>query len=256
MTKLKMMLISLLAFNIIQKKRENDMKKRILASVCFSLALGITACSTPSKKTDVTTAVATEIETSTDTTTEATKTTETTKATKATKAKETSKELADIETSVSEDRNIPTEYKSALNKANSYAKSMHMSKAGIYDQLISEYGEKFSVEAGQYAIDNMVADWNANALKKAESYSQSMHMSRQGVYDQLISDYGEKFTKDEAQYAIDNIKADWNANALEKAKSYQSSMNMSPAAIRDQLTSEYGENFTKEEADYAIANLD
>ena len=47
---------------------------------------------------------------------------------------------------------------------------MHMSKAGIYDQLTSEYGEQFSAEAAQYAIDNVTADWNANALEKAKSY--------------------------------------------------------------------------------------
>lgn len=38
---------------------------------------------------------------------------------------------------------VPREYKSALNKAESYAESMHMSKEGIYDQLVSEYGETF-----------------------------------------------------------------------------------------------------------------
>lgn len=161
-------------------------------------------------------------------------------------------ETPDVTTAVAD--NIPTEYKSALNKAYSYSDIMHMSKAGIYDQLTSEYGEKFSAEAAQYAIDNMEADWNANALAKAKEYSDTMHMSKLGVYDQLISEYGEKFTPEEAQYAIDNVVADWNANALEKAKSYQE-MDMSPSAIHDQLTSEYGERFTKEEADYAIENL-
>ncbi len=32
---------------------------------------------------------------------------------------------------------------------------MHMSKAGIYDQLTSEYGEGFEADAAQYAIDNL-----------------------------------------------------------------------------------------------------
>ena len=47
---------------------------------------------------------------------------------------------------------------------------MHMSKQGIYDQLTSEYGEKFPADAAQYAIDNVEADWNANALEKAKLY--------------------------------------------------------------------------------------
>lgn len=151
--------------------------------------------------------------------------------------------------------NVPEEYKSALKTAESYAETMHMSKSAIYDQLISEYGEQFSVESAKYAIDNLEFDWKANALKTAESYSETMHMSKQGIYDQIISENGEKFTTEEAQYAIDNMKADFNENALETAKSYQETMNMSPEAIRDQLTSEYGEKFTQEEANYAIENL-
>lgn len=150
---------------------------------------------------------------------------------------------------------VPADFASALRKATTYSDMMHMSKAGLYDQLTSEYGEKFSPEAAQYAIDNIAADWNANALAKANDYATTMHMSRAGVYDQLVSEYGEQFLPEEAQYAIDTMSADWNANALAKAKDYQSMMDMSPDAIWDQLTSEYGEKFTAEQADYAIANL-
>lgn len=82
---------------------------------------------------------------------------------------------------------------------------MHMSKAGIYDQLTSEYGDQFSAEAAQYAVDNMTADWNANALATAENYNETMHMSKAGLYDQLTSENGEKFTAEEAQYAIQNL---------------------------------------------------
>lgn len=154
------------------------------------------------------------------------------------------------------DDGVPTEYKSALRSAEVYSDMMHMSKMGIYDQLTSEYGDKFTAEAAQYAIDNIQADWNANALASAESYSDTMHMSKAAIYDQLISEYGDKFEESEAQYAVDNIQADWNNNALESAKTYQDTMNMSPAAIRDQLVSEYGDKFTAEEADYAVANLE
>lgn len=100
---------------------------------------------------------------------------------------------------------IPQEYISALNKANSYSKSMHMSKRRIYDQLSSEHGEKFSEEAAQYAVDNLEADWFANALAKAKSYQSSMSMSPEAIRDQLTSDFGEKFTQEEADYAIENL---------------------------------------------------
>lgn len=97
---------------------------------------------------------------------------------------------------------VPVEYQSALIKAKSYSDLMHMSKAGIYDQLTSEYGEQFSAEAGQYAVDNLQADYNANALAKAKSYQETMSMSPEAIRDQLTSEYGEKFTPEEADYAI------------------------------------------------------
>lgn len=100
---------------------------------------------------------------------------------------------------------VPAEYKSALIKAQSYSDIMHMSKQGIYDQLTSEYGEKFSDEAAQYAIDHVKADWKENALKKAKSYQETMAMSSDAIHDQLTSEYGEKFTQEEADYAIENL---------------------------------------------------
>lgn len=98
-----------------------------------------------------------------------------------------------------------TEEKNALKKAESYSSKMYMSKKAIYDQLTSQYGEKFSADAAQYAIDNLQADFNANALEKAKSYQSRMSMSKSAIYDQLVSQYGEKFTKSEAQYAIDHL---------------------------------------------------
>ena len=47
-------------------------------------------------------------------------------------------EVSEPETTPEPEDNIPTEYKSALNRAESYSELMHMSKAAIYDQLISE----------------------------------------------------------------------------------------------------------------------
>ncbi|MEK9143195.1 MAG: Ltp family lipoprotein [Patescibacteria group bacterium] len=110
-------------------------------------------------------------------------------------------------TAISENKqaNVPAEYKSALNKATSYANTMHMSKRGVYDQLVSDFGEKFSAEAAQYAIDNVKADWNANALAKAETYQSTMNMSPSAIHNQLTSDAGEKFTQAEADYAIQHL---------------------------------------------------
>ncbi|MBN9612141.1 MAG: Ltp family lipoprotein [Actinobacteria bacterium] len=100
---------------------------------------------------------------------------------------------------------VPAEYLSALTKADSYANMMYMSKAGVYDQLVSKYGEKFSKKAAKYAIRHVVADWNQNALEKARTYQDDMAMSPDAIYDQLISSYGEKFTSKQAAYAIKHL---------------------------------------------------
>jgi Host cell surface-exposed lipoprotein. len=101
--------------------------------------------------------------------------------------------------------NAPAEYKSALNQATSYANTMHMSKQGVYDQLVSQYGGQFSAAAAQYAIDNVTADWNANALAQAKTYQNDMYLSPAAVHDQLTSEYGGQFTQAEADYAIQHL---------------------------------------------------
>jgi host cell surface-exposed lipoprotein len=103
------------------------------------------------------------------------------------------------------DPSVPAEHKSALAKATQYANTMHMSKQGVYDQLVSDYGEKFSAPAAQYAVDNVKADWNANALAKAKQYQSTMNMSPAAIRDQLTSSAGEKFTPAEADFAIQHL---------------------------------------------------
>ncbi|MCH4205163.1 MAG: Ltp family lipoprotein [Solobacterium sp.] len=80
-----------------------------------------------------------------------------------------------------------------------------MSKSRLYSQLTSQYGEGFTAEAAQYAVDNVKADWNENALEKAKSYQKNQSMSASRIYEQLTSEYGEGFTAEEAQYAVDNL---------------------------------------------------
>ena len=114
-------------------------------------------------------------------------------------------DLSSKENDDSINESVPTEYRSALKKAKTYSDMMHMSKAKIYDQLVSEYGEKFSLEAADYAMDHLEADWNQNALESAKIYQDTMNMSPAAIYDQLVSDFGGKFTREQAQYAIDHL---------------------------------------------------
>jgi hypothetical protein len=106
---------------------------------------------------------------------------------------------------VKEEPDVPREYISALNQADTYANTMHMSEKGLFDQLTSEYGGQFSDEAAQYAVDNVEANWKENALEKAKTYQNEMNMSPDAIHDQLTAEFGEQFTKAEADYAIENL---------------------------------------------------
>ncbi|MDO4259118.1 MAG: Ltp family lipoprotein [Actinomycetaceae bacterium] len=98
---------------------------------------------------------------------------------------------------------IPADHRSALNTAETYSDIMHMSKAGIYNQLTSKV-EQFTPEAAQYAVDNIQADWNANALATARNYQDTLSMSPEAIRDQLTSEF-EGFTEEEADYAITHL---------------------------------------------------
>ncbi|UXV35933.1 Ltp family lipoprotein [Staphylococcus sp. IVB6181] len=117
------------------------------------------------------------------------------------------KELNKDSAEVKKDANATREQTAALNSAKNYSDTLHMSKQGIYDQLTSEAGDKFSAEDAQYAIDYLKADYKENAVKSAENYAETMNMnmSDDAIYDQLKSDAGDKFTPEEARYGVDNM---------------------------------------------------
>lgn len=99
----------------------------------------------------------------------------------------------------------PKEYRNALAKAQLYVDMMYMSKARLHDQLTSPYGEGFSEEAAQYALEHVKADWKKNALMTARNYRDNLHMSSAAIKNQLTSPYGEQFTQEEAQYAMEHL---------------------------------------------------
>ena len=96
-------------------------------------------------------------------------------------------------------KNASREHRNALGKAKEYLSFTSFSKSGLYKQL--QY-EGFPDDSCQFAIDNIVTDWNKNALKTAENYLSFSSFSDQGLYEQLIY---EGFSEEQAQYAIDNL---------------------------------------------------
>lgn len=133
--------------------------------------------------------------------------------------------------------------RNALRKAESYLDYTSFSKEGLRDQL--EY-EGFASDEIDYALDNIVVDWNEQALDTAESYLRYTSFSETGLRNQL--EY-EEFLSDEIDYAMENIVVDWNEQAAAKAESYLSHSAFSRERLASQL--EY-EGFTPEQIEYAL----
>ena len=156
-----------------------------------------------------------------------------------------------------------TEQKNAIRSAKDYLSFSGFSKAGLFEQLSSEYGDKYPVEVAEFAVqyleDNELVDWAEQAIKSAESYLSLTGFSRVGLIDQLTSEYGDQFTEEEAsaavQYLEDNGLVDWNEQAVKSAESYLDLSGFSRQELFDQLTSEYGDGYTAEEAEYALTEV-
>lgn len=111
--------------------------------------------------------------------------------------------MSKTKTEQSSEKKVPSNYKTALKKAESYLQTFPMSKDHLYEQLTSEY-DKFPAEAARYAVDNIKADWNKQAVKAAKNYRDSMNMSTEAIKKQLTSQF-DKFTEDQAEYGVQHI---------------------------------------------------
>ncbi len=78
-----------------------------------------------------------------------------------------------------------------------------VSKAGLIKQLLSEYGEGFSLADAEWAVAQVDADWNAEAATAAKAYLDYSAFSRDELIDQLV--YGDKFTVAQAVYAANAV---------------------------------------------------
>jgi cytoskeletal protein RodZ len=93
----------------------------------------------------------------------------------------------------------------ALDAAQGYlSDGQGFSRAGLIQQLTSQYGNGFSQADATWAVDNSGANWNDQAAIAAKGYaSDGQGFSRQGLIDQLTSPYGGQFTYAQAVYGVD-----------------------------------------------------
>lgn len=178
------------------------MKKLLLSSVVLLSTMFITACT---QKQETGSAKDGDIEMTTSSTSKEESSSSSSTSSSTSSTSSDSKADVKSKTTTSQQAGVSREFRNALQTAQDYLKGQSFSKQGLYDQLTSEYGEKFPPEAAQYAIDNLKVDWNEQALKTAKEYLETMPMSNEELRNQLTSDYGEKFTPEEAQYALDHL---------------------------------------------------
>jgi hypothetical protein len=92
----------------------------------------------------------------------------------------------------------------AIAAALDYIDTMAFSRAGLIDQLSSEYGSQFPVKDATFAVDHIEVNWNEQATAAALEYLDTMAFSRDGLIDQLESEYGSQFTHEQAVYGVNH----------------------------------------------------
>lgn len=128
-----------------------------------------------------------------------TSTSTSTAATKAAAPKASTPKVAPADTGTASQQN-------ALRSAESYISYKGFSRLGLIDQLSSEYADGFSKADATWAVDHLDGiDWNEQAVKAGKSYLDLKGFSRSGLIQQLSSSYADKFTKAQATHAADAL---------------------------------------------------
>lgn len=90
--------------------------------------------------------------------------------------------------------------------AEDYLEFMPFSRAGLIEQLTSEYGSGYELADAEFAVSALEetgkVDWNVEAAEAAQSYLDTMSFSRSGLYEQLTSEYGAGFTPEQANAGL------------------------------------------------------
>lgn len=97
----------------------------------------------------------------------------------------------------------------AVLEAENYLDYSSFSRAGLIQQLSSEYGSEFTEEQAEKAVTYLeeegLVDWFEQAVLEAENYLEYTSFSRSGLIEQLSSEYGSGFTYEQAEYAAQQV---------------------------------------------------
>ena len=172
----------------------------IIAVVIIGIIVGIVVGVSKKGDDKTTKATSTTVSTTAESTTQTT-TAATTATTQPTTQAQSTTQATTAATTESED-DKESRFNYALEKARALSDLMHLSKQGIYNELVSPGGEKLKADAAQYAIDHLKTNYKANALTKAQEYSMD-GLDEDEIYNKLVNE--DLFTESEADYAVSHM---------------------------------------------------
>lgn len=95
--------------------------------------------------------------------------------------------------------------RNAISAAKDYLSAMGFSRAGLIEQLSSQYGDGYAHADAVFAVDHLTVDWNKQAVRTAKEYLSTGHFSRAGLIEQLSSAAGSRYTHAQAVYAANVV---------------------------------------------------
>ncbi|MGX4655154.1 Ltp family lipoprotein [Micromonospora sp. SCSIO 07396] len=156
---------------------------------------------------------------------------------------------------VPSDRQRSVERENAIRSAREYLKIGAFSRKRLIEQLSSDVGEGYSLDAATYAVDSLGIDFNEQAVRSAREYLKTGAFSRKRLIEQLSSDVGEGYSLDAATYAVDSLGIDFNEQAVRSAREYLKTGAFSRKRLIEQLSSDVGEGFTHSQAVHGANEL-
>lgn len=97
--------------------------------------------------------------------------------------------------------------KNAVRSAKRHLDYKGWSRAGLIDQLSSEYGGGYPRAVAITAVDSLNIDWYEQAARAAQRYVDYKGWSCRNLKEQLSSEHGAQFTSDQAAYGARQTNA-------------------------------------------------
>jgi len=91
--------------------------------------------------------------------------------------------------------------RNAVRSASQYLSTQGFSRAGLIQQLSSDFGSGYAVTDATLAVDSMNIDWDKEAVRSAKQYLDMQGFSCRGLIQQLSSSAGSRYTVSQATYA-------------------------------------------------------